>query len=1679
MLNTCVYVDDDEVEMPAADSEFVFGGAIVPDGWEFTRDGAALGRGPDGRWASYAANVPRPYHYGISTTGFSSGFSNAFKGVGNYLYGAILEPSRTQLVLTTKPVVATFTDVTSTVDTTTQTPFGLGGRMLIANTLANAHGFNMYFSGVNRAGSVPDNVEVSGHLCFKPLGNMRRGMILAQNKAGGFKNIEFTTENGGSILKSAATWARIGQDTDGFFTVEFGSNVGAGTASAGGFHFNFQNDNGSRFFAGDGTFGVLIAYYGLEVGEETTTPILTSGSSVTRAEDVLKTSAAWMAQGPKSLGIRYTPMARTPQVILGTSGLDSIELSNSGASVSYSLTTSGANIGSLTGVVSAFPTVERTVVVTAGPNEFWLTQDGAKLTVDQSGDEPRWIDSLRLGGRPTGGFNGPVIVKQLKYWAQALDRETAAAFSADLTIPGVVPVRPVIDVQPSRTVSASVTSLVLNVALIGEPTGASISYRTVDGTAVAGVDYVETKGRLVFEQAENDAEITIPLLTRSLEQDRTFQVELFSPIGATIETDTCVVMLSKASPAAHAPLKYARFDTALSADWSFTRSTPGYARNSSGTWVSVAANQPRLHYSAAGDVGLLLEPASEQRVFESVTAWTSTNATRTTDTTTAVPTGNRSVKFRENAVLTSHKLGVSWTTTNPDWPTGDVTVYMIVKPVGTRLYYRFSVMGIDNVWKNFQLDFSGNGGAGSIIGTDTGIVPFVVPEPMWPGWFRIGMSRGQTTSAGVAPNMDVYPITSGDSINVQGDVNNGLDICHIQVEPLAFPTSPIPVTGQSAKTVRAADVLKATGGWQNRNSFALGVKFKRLNTDPASQRIVQFRDGAPSVDDFGILTVSGVIQAPLTTGTNFQGAINGATNATGTYMTALASIDTTRYALFADGVKSGEIAMAGRTMPELVEHLRFGSKEQDGSQAAPIVLHSTAYWTVGMSDEEGNVFSADLSGVPPGGSGPDPLPVVNIPLSMTVREGNVVEVPITKVGNGACSVLFKTTEQTAKYNLDYMGVGPITVSFAENESTKLVPVTTLADADSLNEPIAGEKFGISIYSPVGCGLGVATGTVTIAELPKISVPSALSVKEGGTIAVTVTKLGFGACSFSYRTRAGTATLGSDYVNFGPLTGTFAENETTKTINVVTVDDSAVEPSETVDFVLVSATDAKLGNSVCTITILDAGAEVPPQGQLYQTPVTFANTSASGVKNDFGIGGDPYYVTTLADNPSSPAQGSLRHAMLQSNRVVVFEVGGVFKNSLTTRMRCSGHNLLIAGETAPHPGVIIQGGTVDMSSAENVCLRHVMIETGYDTTETSNSNTDCMQFTTASGQTIQNVWVDHCGMLWGNDEAIQLWRSEDGGTIENVSITNCMMAETLYRPENLINPDTKQPYKGHWEAGEPERDHNYGMLISSGCKRIDMQYNLFSEMYWRQPQIQGNVTLVIANQVVMNCRLGATLGPGFVTRDFKGPDLITVEGYLCISGPNTGAYHTGFKFHNGSGKGFGPVGTTKTTNTIAWPVGTKVWAKNLYAMRGALSTYNMPLTTVGGTSDAAGLTDDEKKILSDATVRPIDIPTAPVVALSMDDLYERTLLNVGPRPKQRFGHAKRIIDKLRDKTGKWVNHQSEVGGFTVTAQTNRNLRNGTAKFADGSTPIQPYPTPVTDKAAVRAWLRRFLDDVQYD
>lgn len=215
----------------------------------------------------------------------------------------------------------------------------------------------------------------------------------------------------------------------------------------------------------------------------------------------------------------------------------------------------------------------------------------------------------------------------------------------------------------------------------------------------------------------------------------------------------------------------------------------------------------------------------------------------------------------------------------------------------------------------------------------------------------------------------------------------------------------------------------------------------------------------------------------------------------------------------------------------------------------------------------------------------------------------------------------------------------------------------------------------------------------------------------------------------------------------------------------------------------------------------------------------------------------YHVTNLNDSGS----GSLRDAVSQPNRIVVFDVSGVIK--ISSRMIFS-KNLYIAGQTAPGEGITVYGNGVSFSGASNIICRYLRIRMGHG----GDSGKDCAGISNGT-----NMIFDHCSFSWGLDETFSI--NPDGkGDIGDITLQNCIIGQGLLT-------------------------HSAGGLMQAD--RITLYRNFYCDNSTRNNKVKG--INQYANNVVYNWQNGCYIMGG----DSEGSSYVNIESNLFINGPAKG------------------------------------------------------------------------------------------------------------------------------------------------------------------------------------------------
>lgn len=244
---------------------------------------------------------------------------------------------------------------------------------------------------------------------------------------------------------------------------------------------------------------------------------------------------------------------------------------------------------------------------------------------------------------------------------------------------------------------------------------------------------------------------------------------------------------------------------------------------------------------------------------------------------------------------------------------------------------------------------------------------------------------------------------------------------------------------------------------------------------------------------------------------------------------------------------------------------------------------------------------------------------------------------------------------------------------------------------------------------------------------------------------------------------------------------------------------------------------------------------------YGEVLAFPGAEGFGRHATGGRQGEVYHVTTLADSGT----GSLRDAVSQPGRIVVFDVSGVIR--LLSPLRFAS-DLTVAGHTAPGDGIVIYGNNVSFSGADNLICRYLRIRMG----ENGPRGKDAAGI--AYGE---NMIFDHLSVTWGRDECFSINGSSarKEGAPRNITIQNSFIGQGL------------QP-------------HSCGGLMQTDADRgITLYRNLYIDNKTRNPKVKGVNQFV--NNVVYNWGNGGAYIMGGRTQQTCDADI---RNNYFIAGP---------------------------------------------------------------------------------------------------------------------------------------------------------------------------------------------------
>lgn len=230
------------------------------------------------------------------------------------------------------------------------------------------------------------------------------------------------------------------------------------------------------------------------------------------------------------------------------------------------------------------------------------------------------------------------------------------------------------------------------------------------------------------------------------------------------------------------------------------------------------------------------------------------------------------------------------------------------------------------------------------------------------------------------------------------------------------------------------------------------------------------------------------------------------------------------------------------------------------------------------------------------------------------------------------------------------------------------------------------------------------------------------------------------------------------------------------------------------------------------------------------------------------------VTSLEDEGA----GTLRDCIAKGfPRVCVFEVSGRIK--LSKELVITQPNLIIAGQTAPSPGILVSNAGITVKS-HHVRIEHIAVRAGDDSAGPDPRSRDSLSIQTSSAYQVK---LRNLSLSWGVDENFSTYQGVKDITIENSIISEGLM--------NSIHP------KG---------SHSMGALVGESARNVVFRNNLLAANNDRNIRWKFDTTGAMINNVIYGWG-GTSSWNTTNLSDTDGanrPNVLDVIGNRYIPGP---------------------------------------------------------------------------------------------------------------------------------------------------------------------------------------------------
>ncbi|MEZ4599298.1 MAG: hypothetical protein R2940_05875 [Syntrophotaleaceae bacterium] len=259
---------------------------------------------------------------------------------------------------------------------------------------------------------------------------------------------------------------------------------------------------------------------------------------------------------------------------------------------------------------------------------------------------------------------------------------------------------------------------------------------------------------------------------------------------------------------------------------------------------------------------------------------------------------------------------------------------------------------------------------------------------------------------------------------------------------------------------------------------------------------------------------------------------------------------------------------------------------------------------------------------------------------------------------------------------------------------------------------------------------------------------------------------------------------------------------------------------------------------------------------------FPGAEGFGANAKGGRGGRIIKVTNL----NSSGTGSLRAALEASGpRIVVFEVSGQI-NLGSTPASIRNPWITVAGQTAPSPGITVQGG-IDVRAYE-VVFQHIRVRAG------ASGPRDVFRLMggSSASSSIYNIVIDHCSFSWPGGDGDEIFSTVNH--VRNVTLSNCLLSETTNGATGAL-------------------------LVGNFTQNFTMVRNVIAHSNARVPRIDRDCSVAAVNNLTYNS--GSSM---FSLGGTGSGTLISMVGNKFLYGPSTPAgkyFVTSYKSIEGTNK----------------------------------------------------------------------------------------------------------------------------------------------------------------------------------